>query len=227
MTIQDNLDYIRERIAAACRRTHRHAADVRILGACKGQPVERIREAVAAGINLMGENRFQEAEIHQPELEDLDIEWHFIGKLQKNKINRILNRFQMVETVDGVKTMEHIHKRVDEIRDVYIEVNIDDETSKSGFTEPGLLKALNYMAQLNRVCVKGLMCIPPFSDDPEDSRIWFKRLRELRDELNSRKIENIRIQHLSMGMSQDFEVAVEEGATIVRLGSLLFGRRKR
>ncbi|HDP94254.1 MAG TPA: YggS family pyridoxal phosphate-dependent enzyme [Candidatus Aminicenantes bacterium] len=225
MTIQDNLELIREGILNACARVNRDPAEVRILGACKGQPVERIREAIRAGIDLLGENRFQEAESHQLALADSELEWHFIGKLQKNKINRVLNRFHMVETVDGVKTMEHIHKRVDEVRDVFVELNLGDETTKSGFTESGLFKALNYMAQLNRVRVVGLMCIPPFSEDPEESRPWFQRLFRMREELNARDIANFHVLHLSMGMSNDYEVAVEEGATIVRIGSALFGRR--
>lgn len=225
MTIQDNLNLIREGIGNACARVNRDPAEVRILGACKGQPMERIREAIEAGIDLLGENRFQEAETHQTALADLELEWHFIGKLQKNKINRILNRFHMVETVDGVKTMEHIHKRVDEVRDVFIELNLGDESTKSGFTESGLFKALNYMAQLNRVRVVGLMCIPPFSEDPEEGRSWFRRLFRMREELNARGIGNFHVLHLSMGMSSDYEVAVEEGATIVRIGSALFGRR--
>jgi len=227
MSIQDNLELIREGIAAACTKAQRDPAEIRILGACKGQSVQRIREAISAGIDLLGENRFQEAEIHQPDLADLELEWHFIVKLQKNKINRILTRFHMVETVDGVKTMEHIHKRVDEVRDVFLELNLGDESTKSGFTESGLFKALNYMAQLNRVRVVGLMCIPPFSEDPEESRPWFQRLFRMREELNARKIPNFHILHLSMGMSNDYEVAVEEGATIVRIGSALFGRRPR
>jgi len=213
MTIPDNLELIRKGIRGACARVNRDPAEVRILGACKGQPLERIRAAVQAGVDLLGENRFQE------------VEWHFIGKLQKNKINRILNRFHMVETVDGVKTMEHIHKRVDETRDVFIELNLGDEATKSGFTEAGLFKALNYMAQLNRVRVVGLMCVPPLSEDPEESRPWFRRLFHLREELNARAIANFHVLHLSMGMSNDYEVAVEEGATIVRIGSALFGRR--
>jgi len=227
MSIQDNLKQIRRGIETACARVHREPAEVRILGACKGQPAERIRAAVEAGVDLMGENRFQEAEEHQPALEGLDIEWHFIGKLQKNKINRILNRFHMIQTVDGVKTMEHIHKRVDEVRDVFLELNLGEEDSKSGFTADGLLKAVHYMAQLNRVRVTGLMCIPPFSEDPEESRPWFQRLHGIREELNALEIPNFHVLHLSMGMSNDYEVAVEEGATIVRVGSALFGRRSR
>ncbi|MDY0296880.1 MAG: YggS family pyridoxal phosphate-dependent enzyme [Acidobacteriota bacterium] len=225
MTIPDNLELIRKGIRGACARVNRDPAEVRILGACKEQPLERIRAAVQAGVDLLGENRFQEVESHQPALADLEVEWHFIGKLQKNKINRILNRFHMVETVDGVKTMEHIHKRVDETRDVFIELNLGDEATKSGFTEAGLFKALNYMAQLNRVRVVGLMCVPPLSEDPEESRPWFRRLFHLREELNARAIANFHVLHLSMGMSNDYEVAVEEGATIVRIGSALFGRR--
>ena len=173
----------------------------------------------------MGENKAQEAELHQSQLESLDIEWHFIGKLQKNKINRILVNFDFIQSVDGVKSLEHIHKRSSKETEVFIEINIGEEKNKSGFTVDGLKKALNYISNLNRIKVIGLMTIPPFFEDSENVRPYFIKMRELKGEINSFKLPNFDIQHLSMGMSDDFEVAIEEGATMVRIGTAFFGRR--
>jgi pyridoxal phosphate enzyme (YggS family) len=227
MKIKDNFNKIMEAIERACQRVNRNPSEIQILGVAKEQSVEKIREAYKCGIRMIGENKTQEAEMHQAELQSLDIDWHFIGKLQKNKINRILKNFDFIESVDGVKSLEHIHKRVNDVIKVFIEINIGDEKNKSGFTIDGLMKALKYVALLDRVKITGLMCIPPYSDDPEETRPYFKKVRLLKDELNAMKLSNFDIKHLSMGMSSDFEVAVEEGATIVRLGTALFGRRNK
>lgn len=227
MKIKDNFNKIMEAIERACQRVNRNPSEIQILGVAKEQSVDKIREAYKCGIRMIGENKTQEAEMHQAELQSLDIDWHFIGKLQKNKINRILKNFDFIESVDGVKSLEHIHKRVNDVIKVFIEINIGDEKNKSGFTIDGLMKALKYVALLDRVKITGLMCIPPYSDDPEETRPYFKKVRLLKDELNAMKLPNFDVKHLSMGMSSDFEVAVEEGATIVRLGTALFGRRNK
>ncbi len=225
MSIHENLLVINQRIEAACLRVRRDPDDVSVMGVVKEQGSAGVREAYVGGLRLFGENRTQEAEIHQADLSDLDIEWHFIGKLQKNKINKVLRSFKLIETVDGVKNIEHIQKRISDPVDVFLEINVGDEKSKSGFTLDGLRKALPYISTLNRVVIKGLMAIPPWSEDPEESRPFFASLRSLAEEINSRSLPSVRIKHLSMGMSHDFEVAVEEGATIVRLGTAVFGRR--
>jgi len=225
--IRDNYQLILENIEKACRRVRRKPSEVQVLAVCKDQPLSRIRDAYACQIRLMGENRLQEAETHMADLAALNIEWHFIGKLQKNKINKILSVFNFIESVDGVKALEHIHKRVESETELFIEINIDEEKSKSGFTIDGLRKALQYIANLNKVKITGLMTIPPFVDDPEAMRTFFSRMRALKDEINQQRIPNFQIRHLSMGMSHDYEIAVEEGATIVRIGTALFSRRSR
>lgn len=225
MKIKDNYEKIMANIERACQRENRDPSEVQLLGVAKGQPSAKIKEAYECGLRLVGENKTQESEIHQAELASLKIDWHFIGKLQKNKINRILRSFDFIESVDGVKSLEHIHKRVSEEIEVFIEINIGEEKNKSGFTEDGLKKALNYVSQLNRVKITGLMAIPPYFDDPEDVRPYFRKVRELKDEINAMNLPNFDIRHLSMGMSDDYDVAVEEGATIVRIGTALFGRR--
>jgi pyridoxal phosphate enzyme (YggS family) len=178
------------------------------------------------GIRLLGENKTQEAELHMQYLTGVKIDWHFIGKLQKNKINKLLNIFQLIESVDGVKSLEHIHKRVDVPVELFIQINIGEEKSKSGFTIEGLKKALPYISNLNKVFITGLMAIPPYREDPEKVRPYFSRLRALKSNINQMGLDNLKISHLSMGMSHDYEVAVEEGATVVRIGTALFGRRK-
>jgi PLP dependent protein len=225
MSIKDNYQKIIANVHKACERVGRDPSEVKVMGVAKSQTTEKVKEAFQCGINLIGENKTQEADIHQSELKELDIKWHFIGKLQKNKINRILKSFDFIQSVDGVKSLEHIHKRVSQVTDVFIEINIGEEKNKSGFTIDGLKKALNYVALLDRVKITGLMCIPPFSDDIEEVRPYFRQLRELKDEINDMNLSNFHIQHLSMGMSSDYEAAVEEGATIIRIGTALFGRR--
>jgi pyridoxal phosphate enzyme (YggS family) len=225
MSVKENYERIVERIGKACIRSKRDPNEVKILAVCKNQPIERIIEAKELGLNLFGENKTQEAEEHMGHIDSDGIEWHFIGKLQKNKINKILNSFDFIESVDSVKSIEHIHKRVDKITETFIEINIADEKNKSGFTIEGLKKALNYISLLNRVKIVGLMCIPPFNDDPEFSRSYFTELKDLKNDINSMNLKNFDIRELSMGMSNDYEVAVEEGSTIVRIGTALFGRR--
>lgn len=225
MKIKDNYKKIMETVERACMRVGRTPSEVRLMGVAKGQPTEKIEEAYKCGVKLIGENKTQEAEVHQAALKSLGIKWHFIGKLQKNKINRILKNFDFIQSVDGVKSLEHIHKRVNEEIEVFIEINIGDEKNKSGFTVDGLKKALNYISHLDRVKITGLMTIPPFCDDPEEVRPYFRKVRELKDEITGMGLPNFDIRDLSMGMTGDYEVAVEEGATIIRVGTALFGRR--
>jgi len=224
MSVKENYQLIRSNIERACRRVKRSPDQVQVLAVCKDQPPEKIIEAYGCGIRLLGENRVQEAESHMRLLSGCPVRWHFIGRLQKNKLNKVITAFDLVQSVDGVKTLEHIHKRIERELEVFLEINIGEEASKSGFTVDGLKKAMNYVANLNRVRVTGLMIIPPPADDLDKMRPYFSRLRRLQDEINAWGIANLRIVHLSMGMSHDYEVAVEEGATMVRIGSALFGR---
>jgi len=226
MAIRENLELIQNNIEKACQRVKRDPRQVQILAVCKDQGPEKIRQVLDLGIRLLGENKTQEAELHMQYLAGSNINWHFIGKLQKNKINKILGMFHVIESVDGVKSLEHIHKRVDDPIEVFIEINIAEEKSKSGFTIEGLKKAIPYISNLNKVTVSGLMAIPPYFEDAEKIKPYFSRLREMQNTINHMAIPNLKISHLSMGMSHDYEMAVEEGATIVRIGTALFGRRK-
>lgn len=227
MDIKDNYKRIMEKIEKACARVNRDPSQIRLMGVCKNQPIERLKNAYKCGVRILGENKVQEAEIHQAQLKASDIEWHFIGKLQKNKINKIIKNFNFIQSVDGVKSLEHIHKRVGVETDLFIEINVGEERNKSGFTVEGLKKALDYISNLTRVKITGLMAVPPFFDDAEAIRPYFVKLRELKDEINSLSLPNFELKDLSMGMSDDFEVAIEEGSTMLRIGTALFGRRLR
>ena len=226
MAIKENFEQIRQNIEKACARVKRDPRQVQLVAVCKDQSAKRIRQVYDLGIRLLGENKTQEAEVHMRLIPADDITWHFIGKLQKNKINKLLNTFHLIESVDGVKSLEHIHKRVDEPVELFIEINIGEEKNKSGFTIEGLKKALPYISNLNKVIVTGLMTIPPYFEDAEKVRPYFSRLRELQKFNQPHGLANVKIAHLSMGMSHDYEVAMEEGATIVRIGTALFGRRE-
>ena len=226
---------IRRRIAAACARAGREAAEVTLVGASKSQPLERLVEAARSGLVVFGENRVQEAEEHRAALaaalggeEAARLQWHLIGPLQSNKAKKAAELFDAVESVDRVKIARALDRELaarGRRVPAWLEVNLGGEESKHGFPAAGLAEAVRPLAALEHLRVVGLMVIPPPGDTPEDSRPWFRRARELRDELAARPEWQGRLAALSMGMSDDFEVAVEEGATHVRVGSALFGPR--
>jgi PLP dependent protein len=227
-SVGDRLRRIERRIAEACARAGRRPEEVRLLGASKGQPVAALYAAWEAGLRLFGENRVQEAAAKVPEL-PAEAEWHLIGPLQTNKVRRALDLFAAVHSVDRPKVAaalarEAAARGID--LPVFLEVNVAGEASKHGFPAAGLAAAAAPLADLPHLRVVGLMAVPPLGGDPEASRPWFRRLRALRDELATRPEWRGWPGWLSMGMSDDFEVAVEEGATHVRVGTALFGSRR-
>ena len=219
---------VTRRIEEACRRSGRRPEEVVLVGASKTQPAEILAEAFRAGLRVFGENRVQEAIAKSRELSDLGIEWHLIGPLQSNKVKPALDLFRTVHSVDRPSIAEALDKEAGR-RGLAIsgllEVNLGQEESKHGFSPEGLAEAARPLADLEHLKIVGLMAIPPQADNPEGSRPWFRRLRELRDELGARPEWPGFPGWLSMGMSHDFDVAVEEGATHVRVGTLLFGPR--
>ncbi|HEX3129883.1 MAG TPA: YggS family pyridoxal phosphate-dependent enzyme [Thermoanaerobaculia bacterium] len=220
---------IDRRIGDACRRAGRRREDVVLVGASKVHPAETLAAAWHAGLRVFGENRVQEALAKSRELADLDIEWHLIGPLQTNKVKTALDLFRTIHSVDRPRVAEAIDQEAGR-RGIpvsgFLEVNLGGEDSKHGFPVDGLAEAVRPLADLSHLKVVGLMAIPPQEENPEGSRPWFRRLRELRDELASRPEWSGFPGLLSMGMSHDFEVAVEEGATHVRVGTSLFGPRR-
>jgi pyridoxal phosphate enzyme (YggS family) len=221
---------ITRRIEEACRRSGRRPAEVVLVGVSKTQPAAVLAAAWRAGLRVFGENRVQEALGKSRELPSppFDAEWHLIGPLQSNKVKPALDLFRAVHSVDRVRIAEALDQEAGR-RGLrlpgFLEVNLGGEESKHGFSADGLAEAVRPLADLEHLKISGLMAIPPQTDDPEGSRPWFRRLRELRGELASRPEWSGFPGWLSMGMSLDFEVAIEEGATHVRVGTSLFGGR--
>lgn len=223
--LASRLQAIRDRISAAALRCGRDPATVQLLAVSKTFPVEAIREAVDAGQLLFGENKVQEIQAKAPQL-PAELQWHLIGHLQSNKVRKVLPHVRAIHSVDSLDLARDIDRIAGELgltAKIYLEVNLGDESSKHGFTAEGLRTQLAALHALTRLEIQGLMCIPPFDDDPEKSRPYFVQLRTLRDELA--KSSGIPLPLLSMGMSHDFEIAIEEGATMVRVGSAIFGAR--
>jgi pyridoxal phosphate enzyme (YggS family) len=219
---------IQARIQAACERSGRARDEVTLVGASKTRPAPVLAEAFHAGLRAFGENRVQEALAKAGELRGLQIDWHLIGPLQTNKVRAALDLFRTVHSVDRPKIAEALdHEAAARGLAVpgFLEINLGGEESKHGFPPEGLAEAVRPLADLEHLRIVGLMAIPPPGDSPEDSRPWFRRLRALRDDLGSRPEWSGFPGLLSMGMSDDFEVAIEEGATHVRVGTALFGRR--
>jgi pyridoxal phosphate enzyme (YggS family) len=227
MDLAENLNLIRQRIAAACSRCDREPNSVTLLAVAKTHPPETIRAAAELGLHVFGENKVQEAKAKIP-LCPGKLRWHFIGHLQSNKVRDAVHFFEMIESVDSLPLAQEINKRAAEsakTMPVLLEVNLAGEASKFGYKPEQLLAELKEINALPRIEIHGLMTVPPWSPEPEDSRPFFRQLRELKSQCE--QILGAPLPHLSMGMSGDFEVAIEEGASIVRLGTALFGSRKK
>ena len=218
-----NVQRIEERILQACQRSRRSREEIILLGASKYADVEKIRQAYQCGVKVFGESRAQDFLKKLELLKDLPIDWHFIGRLQTNKVKYIIDKVSLIHSVDRPNLAEEINKRAEKIQkvqDVLIEVNVGGEETKGGVSPEELKNLFEYCLNLKNIRVLGLMAIPPYEEDPEKVRPYFIKLRKLKEMLE--KDYGIKLPHLSMGMSNDFEVAVEEGATILRIGSALF-----
>jgi hypothetical protein len=231
MTISENLAAVRERINTAARRAGRSPEEVALMAVSKTQPVERIHEAYSAGQRLFGENRVQEFSGKADSLRDLkDAEWHLIGHLQTNKAAKTAELFRAVDSVDSLRLAEKLDaaaRTLGKKLDVLIEINVGGEAVKSGLAPDSreLEELLIASPRLASLVFRGLMTVPPFTDDPQSARPYFRRLRALRDTMAARHLPGVVMDELSMGMSHDFEVAIEEGSTCVRVGTSIFGDR--
>src|SRR6202162_2027093 len=231
MSIASNIASIHERIAAAARRAGRNPEDITLMAVSKTQPPEKIQEAYNAGLKIFGENRVQEFSNKIDALRDLhDAEWHMIGHLQTNKAAKTAELFRAVDSVDSLKLAEKLDaaaRTLGKKLDVLIEVNVGGEAAKSGVAThaPQLEDMLMAAPRLEAVAFLGLMTVPPFTEDPQAARHYFRKLRELRDAIAARNLPALAMNQLSMGMSHDFEVAIEEGSTCVRVGTAIFGER--
>lgn len=219
---------VMERISQAAARTGRDAASIKLLAAAKSQDAELIRAAIAAGVSLIGENYVQEAQAMKARIPQA-AEWHMIGHLQRNKARNAVGLFDLIESLDSIALARELDKegrKAGKRVRTFIEVNLAGEESKTGIAGNQVFLLLQEAAKLANLTVEGLMTVPPFRENPEDVRPYFRELRELLCRMQERRLPNTDLKELSMGMSQDYEVAIEEGATIVRIGTALFGPRK-
>ena len=226
-SVAENLARVREQIAQAATKVGRSVDDIELVTISKTHPVEKVREAYEAGQTLFGESRVQEARAKTPELPSA-IRWHFVGHLQKNKIRHALPLFEMIHSVDSLALAQDMDRIAEEegMRPrVLLEVNVAGEGSKFGFRWEQLRVEMEDLLALPRLSIEGLMTIPPLAEEAEASRKYFVHLRELRDTLE-REL-NLKLPHLSMGMTSDFPIAIEEGATLVRVGTAIFGERSK
>ncbi len=222
------MKYLKQSIVKAAKRVGRDPSEIKLLAVTKEQSDVIVTEAIQAGITLLGENKVQEASGKIEVLGRNGLEWHFIGRLQKNKVKFIFDLFDLIHSVDSFPLAEVIHKKAQKIGScmpILLQINISGEKSKLGINPLNLPEEIKKIAKLEGVKVCGLMTIPPFNSNPENSRSYYVRLRELRDTCSNLNIPRINLNELSMGMSNDYEVAIEEGATMVRVGTGLFGPR--
>ena len=233
MAVAENIARVRQRIEDAARRAGRSPQEITLMGVSKTFPAEQIREAFAAGLRVFGENRVQEFAGKADALRNLaGARWHLIGHLQTNKAAKAAELFDAIDSIDSLKLAQKLNSAAQLLGKklpVLIEINIGGEEAKSGLLPDALeLEAiLSEAARLDHLEIRGLMTIPPFTDDPQGSRPYFRRLRQLRDQIAKRKLPRIAMDTLSMGMSHDFEVAIEDGSTCVRVGTAIFGERAR
>lgn len=225
--IQANLDQIRRRIAAVCVRCGRDPASVRLIAVSKTQSAMLVEEAFAAGQRWFGENYVQEF-LAKAEAVRSPVEWHFIGALQSNKVKYLRGKVALIHSVDRFSLAQEIDRqwgKLGSCAEILLEINLGEEESKSGTGEAELESLVRQVVRLPHLRIRGLMALPPFLDDPEAVRPYFRRLRELAQAIERLSIPDVEMRELSMGMSNDFEVAIEEGATLVRVGTAIFGAR--
>ena len=227
-SVSDNIASIRERIAEAARRVGRDPAEIAIVAVTKTVDAEKIAEAVEAGIRMFGENKVQEA-MEKVKRLDSSLEWHMVGHLQRNKVKEAVRIFHLVQSLDSIHLAEEINSRAlnsGTIMDVLVQVNTSGEKTKYGLEPQDAIPFLKHISSFKGLSIRGLMTIGAFLPDPQAVRPCFRRLRDLREEISGAGIPNVEMEHLSMGMTGDFEVAVEEGANMVRIGTAIFGPRE-
>ena len=229
MNIADNVKKIREGIQQAALQAGRDPSAVRLVAATKTVGPEQLRQAYEAGVRVFGENRLQEAQEKMPVVGPCPgLAWHFIGRMQRRKLKDIVGKFSLLHSVESVDQARNIDVQAEKIgiqQDILLEVNVAGEETKGGFACASMPEVMEQIARFPHVSVRGLMTLPPFSDNPEDARPYFSGLRQLRDSLAKQNFTHGGIEELSMGMSHDYQIAVEEGATMVRIGTAIFGKR--
>lgn len=226
--IAENLARVHERIREACRKAGRDPGEVTLIAVGKTKPADLLMEAYRAGERVFGENKVQEILEKETQMPS-DVRWHMIGHLQRNKVRQVIDKAELIHSVDTVRLAETIQIEAEKkglVVPVLIEVNIGGEESKYGAAPDNVLFMARAISEMKNVRVRGLMTIAPYVEDPEDNRVLFARMKELGEEIRKKGISNIRMDILSMGMTNDYEVAIQEGATMVRVGTGIFGSRE-
>ncbi len=228
--VTENLKLVEDKICKACTKSGRKRTEVTLIAVSKTKPVDMMEEAMQAGVNIFGENKVQEILKKEPLLPPApETHWHLIGHLQRNKVRQIAGKVERIHSVDSLRLAEQIQKeyeKIGQIADILIEVNVAKEESKFGLMPEETEDVLRQIAPMPNVHVCGLMTIAPFVADPEQNRVHFRNLRKLLVDINAKNIDNISMSELSMGMTGDYEVAIEEGATFIRVGTGIFGDRQ-
>ncbi len=224
-TVSENLSSVFDRISRAARKAGREPGEIKLIAATKGVEPKKIKEAISRGVFAFGENYVQEAEEKIEKIKAKGIEWHFIGHLQKNKAKLAVKLFSAIHTVDSLELAGELNKRAESPVVTLIEVNIAREKTKNGVDMEGAVKLARGISGLKNIRLVGLMTLPPQTEGPEGARPYFIALRRLAERINKEKFSGVFLKQLSMGMSSDFEVAIEEGATMVRIGTAIFGPR--
>ena len=223
--IKNNLEIINEKIKKAALKANRNPQEIKLVAVTKTATIEQIKEAISVGVKIIGENKVQEAK-EKYQILSADIEWHLVGHLQTNKVKYAIEIFDLIHSVDSIKLAKEIDRRSLQfgmITNVLVEVNVSGEETKYGIKPEEVEPFLKEISEFSRTRVRGLMTIAPIAEDKEEVRPYFRKLRELFKEIKSKNIKNVKMDYLSMGMTEDFEVAVEEGANMVRIGRGIFG----
>lgn len=226
--IKSNLEGINARISKAAVACGRDPESVRLVAVSKTVPSERVREAIDAGVTILGENYVQEARDKIDALDSCPVSWHFIGHLQSNKAKIAVKLFDLIHSVDSLKLAAELDKqakKLNKVQKILVQVNIAQEATKSGLPEQDTPQLIKEISRLENLAIKGLMTMPPYFNAPQRVRPFFKALRKLRDRIKKLQLPAVSLDELSMGMTGDFEVAIEEGATLVRIGTAIFGER--
>ncbi|MEJ2222015.1 MAG: YggS family pyridoxal phosphate-dependent enzyme [Desulfobacterales bacterium] len=227
--MKQRLEQVRERIRQTCESCGRETESVRLVAVSKTIAADVVREAIEAGVTILGENYVQEARDKFKALVQYPVSWHFIGHLQSNKAKYAVRLFDLIHSVDSLKLARELDKqaaKVDKIQQILVQVNISGEDTKSGIPPDEALRLIAEIGRLQNIAVKGLMTMPPYFYQPEKVQPFFADLRKLRDQITEQSLPNVSLDELSMGMTGDFEVAIKEGATLVRIGTAIFGERQ-
>lgn len=224
--ISENLLHINDRIRSAARKSGRGPEKITLIAVTKAVEPKKIKEAINCGVRLFGENYVQEAAEKIKKIRDKSVKWHFIGHLQKNKAKLAIELFDVIESVDSLNLAKELNRRAEAPINILMEVNVAGESSKTGVPIDSAFELAEAISGMKNLRLRGLMTIPPYHENPELSRPYFVALRRLAERINKAHLENVSVRELSMGMSKDFDVAIEEGATIVRIGTAIFGERE-